>query len=340
LTTFTGVQQVGKARPTPLPISPTPKKNAIFGFVIGLIAGCVLAYLLARFDRRLRTFSSVEPVLQAQVLAALPTVRSPTLRPGGVRAPAPALVEPLRRLNTALQLSHSAPGRSDGPRLMLFISPDPGDGRSTLVANLARVKRDAGERVAVVEADFRRPALGRLMGLPAARGLADVLTGVASPHAAMQVVQANHGAALPQVEYADAGGLATATAVGSNTEGVLAVLQSGGDSPNPPAMLGSEAMAWLLRTLAEEYDAVLIDAPCPLEVSDALPLFPLVEGLVIVARMGHTRIVSAERLLQLVERAVSAPTLGAVINGVSDRDIERHGFYVPSSGGRRRLLTR
>jgi Mrp family chromosome partitioning ATPase len=277
-------------------------------------------------------------VLQTPVLAALPVVRSPTRRPDGTREPAATLVEPLRRLNSALQLTHNVPGRQGGPRLLLFVSPDPGDGRSTVVANLARVQRDAGERVMVIEADFRRPALGRLMGLPAARGLPDVLTGTASPHAALQNVQRSPGEMSPAAAPAFAGGTATATEEG--TEGVLSVLQSGGSIPNPPAMLGSEAMAWLLRTVADEYDWVLIDAPCPLEVSDALSLFPLVDGLVVVARMGHTRIVSAERLVQLVERTVSAPTLGAVVNGVSRRDIERSGFYLTSGSARRGLLSR
>ena len=61
--------------------------------------------------------------------------------------------------------------------MILFLSPDPGDGKSTLVADLALVQRDAGERVVVVEANFRRPVQARLLGLEGARGLAAVLTG-------------------------------------------------------------------------------------------------------------------------------------------------------------------
>ena len=342
LSTFQGVQQVGTAKAAPVAVS--PKRNAIFGFVVGLLAGCILAYLLSRLDRRMRGFSSVEELLQAPILAALPAVRSPTLRPGGVRAPAPGLIEPLRRLHAALRLSHTAPGRPGGPRVLLFISPDPGDGRSTLVANLGRVQRDSGERVCVVEADFRRPALGRLMGLEASRGLADVLAGTAPPHTAMQLVLGESQPPGSEPQYPGDGataGVGTTTAIHSRADGVLSVLLSGGPAPNPPALLGSEAMARLLRTLGDEYDSVLIDVPCPLEFSDALPLLPLVEGVVIVARMGHTRIASAERMVQMLERTLSAPTLGVVVNGVARADIQRYGFYVaPTGPSQRRLIRR
>jgi Mrp family chromosome partitioning ATPase/capsular polysaccharide biosynthesis protein len=331
LATFTGVQQLAPAKVAAAPLS--PKKNAIFGFVIGLIAASVLAYFLARFDRRVRTLSGAEGLFQAPVLAALPAVGSPTIRPRGGRGPAASLVEPLRRLNTALRLSHNVPGRNGGPRTLLFVSPDPGDGRSSVVANLARVQRDSGQRVMVVEADFRRPALGRLMDVPAARGLADVLVGGASPNTAAQTV-ALDGVGGGQVPHRW-GGRGTKTMVEARTGGALSVLLAGGPVPNPPAALGSEMMSWVVRTLAEEYDSVLIDAPSPLEVSDAMSLLPLVDGIVIVARLGHTRIGSAERLMELLERTVSAPTLGTVVNCVPRREIARYGFSVGPGGGRR-----
>jgi Mrp family chromosome partitioning ATPase len=335
LTTYTGVQQIGTAKARPQALSPTPKKDAIFGFLIGLIAASVLAYLLTRFDRRVRTFPGAEALFQTPVLAALPTVRSPTLRPGGKRAPAPALVEPLRRLNTALRLSHATPGRNGGPRALLFLSPDRGDGRSTLIANLARVQRESGQRVMVVEADFRRPTLGRLMDLPATRGLADVLAGTASPHVAAQSVDPTPLDGAPMSAPAAPGDGGAPTVVRAPAEGALSVLLAGAPVPNPPAVLASETMSWLLRSLADEYDQVLIDVPPPLEVSDALPLLPLVDGIVLVARSGHTRIASAERLMQLLERTVSAPTLGVVLNAVAQREMQRYGFSLGPAGASR-----
>jgi Mrp family chromosome partitioning ATPase/capsular polysaccharide biosynthesis protein len=328
LSTFSGVQQVGLAKADPLPISPTPKKNAIFGFVLGLILAAVAAYVLGRFDRRLRRLSDVEAIFHAEILAALPSVKSPVVRKDGRRAPANSLLEPLRRLQTALQMGGSlAPGgRERAARVILFLSPDAGDGRSTLIANLARVQSEAGERVAVVEADFRRPAQARLLDLSGQYGLADVLNGKIAAGAAMQ--SAKSTAESPAAETASsapaAGGVSTL--VESSPIGSLSVLAGGGTVANPPALLAGTAMAELLGTLADEFDYVLIDTPPPTEVSDAMPLLGLADGIVIVARIAHTREVFAQRLAHLLERTASAPVLGAVVNCVPRRDIERYGF--------------
>ena len=85
-------------------------------------------------------------------------------------------------------------------------------------------------------------------------------------------------------------------------------------------------MAELLRSLGADYDHVLLDAPSPLEYSDAMPLLGAVDGIVIVARVGHTHERSADRLRQLLAHTPSAPILGVVANGVSAKDIQRYGM--------------
>src|SRR6202035_55353 len=62
-----GVQQVGTAKASPLPVSPTPKKNAIFGFVLGLVLASIAAYILSRFDRRVRSLDDVEHIFGTQI---------------------------------------------------------------------------------------------------------------------------------------------------------------------------------------------------------------------------------------------------------------------------------
>jgi Mrp family chromosome partitioning ATPase len=100
-------------------------------------------------------------------------------------------------------------------------------------------------------------------------------------------------------------------------------------------------MERLLRSVADEFDYVLIDAPPPLEVSDVMPLLRIVDGLIVVGRIGHTRHISAERLAQLLQRTASAPTLGAVANCVPRKDIERYGFaWAPQEQPRRKLIRR
>jgi Mrp family chromosome partitioning ATPase/capsular polysaccharide biosynthesis protein len=341
LSTFSGVQQVGLAKAQSLPVSPTPKKNAIFGFVLGLILASVAAYVLGRLDRRIRRVADVEAIFHTEILAALPAVKSPVVHKDGERRPAKSLLEPLRRLHTTLQLGNSlepaARGRHGG--VILFLSADAGDGRSTLIANLARVQSAAGERVAVVEADFRRPAQARLLDLTGEHGLADVLSRKIAIGGAMQ------SAKLAPEPAGEAGGEAVpaptagsvSTVLESSPLGSVSVLAGGGTVANPPALLASQAMSELLRTLADEFDYVLLDAPPPTEVSDAMPLLGLADGIVLVARVAHTREVFAQRLVELLSRTASAPVLGAVVNCVPARDIERYGFaYAPLRQRQRR----
>ena len=107
-----------------------------------------------------------------------------------------------------------------------------------------------------------------------------------------------------------------ATAVASRPHGSLSLLAGGAAAANPPALLASDAMEELLRSLAADRDYVLIDAPSPLRGERRMPLLPLVDGIVIVAaRRAHARGVG-RRLVQLLVQASSATVLGVVANGV------------------------
>ncbi|HEX3911275.1 MAG TPA: Wzz/FepE/Etk N-terminal domain-containing protein [Solirubrobacteraceae bacterium] len=333
----TGAQQIKVAKPAnAVLLSPKPRKNAIFGFVIGLVLAAIAAYVLGRLDRRLRSLAGVERNFHSQILAGLPKVKRPVVRREGRPSPSRFLLEPMRRLHTALALggggAHGANGQSaqvqgrHGPgRVLLFTSADAGDGKSTVVADLALVQREAGERVAVLEANFRRPIQGKLLGVDGTRGLAEVLAHGLAADELMQRVSPIPGPGA--VQPAEGGGVATA--VESQTAGSLFVLASGGGVPNPPAALGNGGIRELLHSLAQDFDYVLIDAPSPLDVSDAMPLMSLVDGIVVVARIGHTREMAAQRLQQLLAQPSNAPVLGVVANCVPRRDAVSYGFQTP-----------
>jgi len=328
----TAAQQVKPAKPTAsLLLSPKPRKDAIFGFVVGLVLASIAAYVLSRFDRRLRTLAGVESVFRLPIMAALPKVRRPIVRSEGAPRPSVQLLEPLRRLHTALELAHTT-DRSlhthGAGRVIAFVSADPGDGKSTLVADLAMVQRDAGERTVVVEANFRRPAQAALLGLDATHGLAEALTRRMPVEDAMQrVLPLQHA----PVEAAQQGGESVATAVRSGA-GSLFVLTGGGAIANPPALLAGESASELLESLVADFDYVLVDAPSPLEVSDVMPLLGSVTGIVVVARIGHTQEASAQRLQQLLEAPTTAPVIGVVANFAGRNELKKYGFSSP--GGR------
>ena len=108
--------------------------------------------------------------------------------------------------------------------------------------------------------------------------------------------------------------------------GTLSVLVSGRPVANPPALLASEGMRELLQSASAGYDYVLIDAPPPLLVSDAMPLLHWVDGIVIVMRMDHTSQASAQQLARLLAETSTAPVLGLVAGAVSRTDMKRRGF--------------
>ncbi len=259
------------------------------------------------------------------MLAALPRIKDPIVRvEGGHAAPAAAAVEPLWRTRAALVLGGVVQNGLVGPpRSILFLSPESGDGTSQLVAGLALVRREAGERVAVLDADLRQPTQAQLLGA-GGYGLEEVLDGTASLHEALRTVPA--GPASLGVERPAPGAARVATAVRTQTRGSVSVLASETPATNAPAVIANRAVPELLRTLTDDFDCVLIDAPSPLEVSDAMGLLNAVDGIVLVARAGYTRDLAAERLGQLLARTASAPVLGTVVGDVSGKELARFGI--------------
>jgi Mrp family chromosome partitioning ATPase len=339
-----GVKQIDPAKPgTATLLSPKPRQNAIFGFAIGILLAAVAAYVLNRLDRRLRSLTHIESVFKTTILTALPVVRRPIVKTDGQPVPSRFLREPIRRLQMSLGVASSTAaenGRnSTQPRSILFVSADPGDGKSTVVADLALVERDAGKRVALVEADFRRPVQGKLLDVRRVYGLAEVLDGRLAAEDAMEPVATMQTPTDREAGSAPAG---LATLVESSQTGSISVLLGGGEVANPPALLARPRMSELLRSLVVNYDYVLVDAPVPLQVSDAMPLLNAVDGIVLVARVGHTSEDSARRLVQLLAGTPSAPVLGVVANAVPASEIEKYGFS-PAGGKlrwRRKLIGR
>jgi Mrp family chromosome partitioning ATPase/capsular polysaccharide biosynthesis protein len=303
-------------------LSPHPKSNAIFGFAIGLLLAAIAAYTLGRLDRRLRSLAAVEAVYQTRILTALPAVRRPIVQREGHPAPARSLREALWRLQSTLQVGNAhANGEGGAARVILLISADPGDGKSTAAAALALAEAESGVRVALIEADFRRPVQRGLLKVDGSQGLAEVLAGRLTVEEALQQV------AVSRPDAGVGAGQATGAPVTVlESTGSVAVLTGSTGVDNPPALLARPTMADLPRTLLEEFDCVIIDAPPPLQVSDVMPLLAAVDGILIVARIGHTRETSARRLVQLLQQTQSAPLLGVVANAVSQREIEKYGL--------------
>jgi capsular exopolysaccharide synthesis family protein len=186
----------------------------------------------------------------------------------------------------------------DNPtRVVVVTSPLPGDGKSTVAANLAAALAAAGSSVVLIDGDLRRPVVAESFGLVEGVGLTDVLVG-----------QVNMEDALQEV----------------NGMSRMRVLSAGRIPPNPSELLGSESMARLLAKLAESH-TVVIDAPPLLPITDAAVLTAVADGALIVISSRRTLDTQLRDSIRLIEK-VQGKTLGVVFNRVTKRD-STAGYY-------------
>jgi succinoglycan biosynthesis transport protein ExoP len=273
------VSTVRTATVPTVPASPKIKTNLALGLVLGLLAGFGIAVLREVLDTKVRTEADVHKVTDTSVIAGILYDADAPQHPLIVQSnPHSHRSEAFRRLRTNLQFLDI----TDQPKTIVVTSSLPGEGKSTTAINLAITLADAGTRVALVDADLRRPSIAEYMGLEGHVGLTTVLIGKAS---VQDVVQP----------------------WGS---GYLHVLPSGQVPPNPSELLGSRAMANLLEQLTQLFDIVLIDTPPLLPVTDAAILAKMTGGALVV--------VGAEKLnrQQLGEAMGSLETVGARVLGV------------------------
>lgn len=316
------LRQVEPAVASATPISPKPKQNALFAFAISLALGILAAYALARFDRRIKDPSILERTYGVPVLADIPRTSKRELESGGVSIPEP-MTEGFRRLRANVELV--AP---EGGRTLIVTSAVPGEGKSTIVRNLALAYHEAGNSVVVVEADLREPSLARMMGVAAEPGLTDVIEHHEPLDLTIQsVVEWPEQGSITQNGNGNGNGLIPSRA--RPVAGCLDVLVRGQKPRNLPAIFAQGAIDEVVRTLACRYDIVLIDSPPLGAVSDATSLLSSVDGVLLVTRLGVTTEDAAKRLAAVTERASEARILGVVVNAVKERPMADYYAYAP-----------
>jgi succinoglycan biosynthesis transport protein ExoP len=279
------------------PVSPRTRLNLVVGLLGGLLLGLGAALVRDVTDTRVRSAEDLASVTPLPLLAALDT--RPT--EGGRRdlvvtsGPRTSRAEAFRTLRTSVQFL-----RRPGSSLSLLVtSARPAEGKSTVAANLALVLAEGGTRVALVDADLRRPSVADTFDLEGAAGLTSVLIG--------------------QVELGD-----VLQDWGSSG---LHVLTSGPLPPNPSELLASPAMAAVLAQLEATHDVVLIDAPPLLPVTDAAVLSQVVSGTLVVVKAGATRRAVLREALTVLER-VEARVVGVVLSHVRRGGQDVYGYEV------------
>lgn len=288
------------------PFEPTPWRDALLAAGLGAFLGVTLVLAYDWVNNRVTTPDEVVGLTDGlPILASLPVHGDQRRRRRRLPAIEQQLVavgsradEAYRTLATSIRFS--AVGRTTST--LAVTSAVPGEGKTTVVANLGRALAASGARVVIVSADLRRPRIGSVFDIDeTTTGLTSVLLGEVTLAEALRPLDVGAGLRM-------------------------ALLPSGPLPGNAPAILGSEAFAKILTRIEEAAaDVILVDTAPVLSVSDSLVVAQQVEGVVVTAVPDLTKksnLVEAVRRL----RAVEAEIVGVVMNGVTDKTGNYYGY--------------
>ena len=279
------------------PIKPQKSRIMAMALVLSLMLGVGLALLLDFLDTRLRSADEIGAILQLPVLGTVPSMSNKegfTAHGQKVNLePTSPIAEAYRTIRTAVYF-----GVPEGQaKTVLVTSPAPGDGKSTLVSNLAITMAQAGQRTLILDCDFRKPVQHTILELDQEPGLSSVLAGQADLE---EVIQRTC------VEGMD-------------------ILTCGPIPPNPSEMLGSGAFARAIEQLSQRYDRLVIDSPPVMAVTDARILGALCDVTLLVLRAAKSTRKAGQQARDGL-MSVGAHILGAVVNDVQ-RSKGRYGYY-------------
>lgn len=277
--------------PATAPTTPASPNTNLFlaaGILIGLVVGIGSALLRAAADTTIRGETELRRITDASVLGGIAFDADATKKPllTQVASQSPR-AESFRQIRTNLQFAHV----SHHSKSVVVTSSLPGEGKSTTAVNMAIALAQAGQRVALVDADLRRPMVGEYLGLDGNAGLTTVLVGNGRLEDLMQPWGRDE----------------------------LFVLTSGQIPPNPSELLGSAPMKEIIAELEQGFDAVVIDAPPLLPVTDAAVLAQRVGGVVLVVGSRLVKSTDLQKSFSALDM-VDADVLGVVLNRVPPKD--------------------
>ncbi len=265
------------------------------GLFLGLCLGTTMAIAAEVLDATFISAADIETATGATVIAHVPrfvtkksaatTKSNSAISPAVVsfHAPRSAEAEIYRVARTSLLISN----RKEAVRTMMMTSPQPGDGKSTTISNLAVSFARTGKKVLLIDADLRRPTISKLFCIEGAPGLADIL-----------IDNRPLTESFVQTELTN-----------------LYIMPHGKPTSEPAELLESRRFAILLEEAKKHFDFILIDAPPLLAVADPAIIAPMVDAVILTIRVsknGRRPVEHAVKILSDIEIAPSA----VVVNGV------------------------
>ena len=320
------LEEVKIVKPAILPESPVnPPKvgtNTILGTMLGLILGVVFAFLIETFDTSIGAIEEVEDFLGVHVMGVIPFVSveeiktllsdEPSIdledddkirryaRLAAHFVPSSTLSESYKALRTSLNFLCT----ENNLKSVLFTSSSPGEGKTSIVVNVAITMAQIGQKVLLIDGDLRRPVVSKLFGLEQTPGLTDVILGNHEWH---NVVRTITDLMMGRLSIEDI----------MRTPGMdnLHIMTSGTYSPNPAEIINSRSIGDFLNSAREEYDIILVDAPPVLAATDAALWSSRVDATVMVYQVGKVARGALKRSKTSLEN-IKAHVVGVVLNGL------------------------
>jgi polysaccharide biosynthesis transport protein len=289
------------------PTRPAKTRNLALACLVGLVGGIGLAFLREYLDNTVKTPDDVETLARLPSLAVVPQFadsngngkrrgallkvssngREKRIELVAQHLPKSPTSEAFRALRTSILLSQA----DHPPQVILVSSALPREGKTTAAANLAVTLAQLGDRTVLVDADLRKPGIGRLLNLGSGKyaGLSSYLAGVSS----LDLVSVPHPA-IPN----------------------LVVIPTGPLPPNPADLLSSHKLADAIAELRTKFKFVVLDSPPIMAATDAVILSVQADGVLLVVRSGTTPKAAFVRTRDLL-RSVKCRVLGVVLNAVN-----------------------
>ena len=282
------VSVVQKAETPLVPSSPKLWLNIALGFFVGMAGGIGTAIIIENLDTTLYSAEQIESLSYAAVLGRIPLSRNTDITSYG---------------NTPFEeafghLSHKLLSLSQEKQLhsLLITSSEPGEGKSTIISNLAISLALTGKRVVLVDSNLRVPGLHNRFDVKNENGLADII------YENMPLKDVIQPGELPN----------------------LSLITSGTAIENPAKLLNSPRMKDLIDTLSKQYDLVLVDSPSLLPIADAAIVAQLVDEVLIVVRRGKTTRPALKLAFEQIAD-IKTKVLGLVIN--ADNHVFQYNHY-------------
>src|SRR5713101_7659634 len=255
------------------PSRPAKTRNIALSFLVGLVGGIGLALLREYMDNTVKSPDDIESLARLPSLAVVPAFTEPNGDRSRVKLlkgastnghntrielvaqhlPKSQVSEAFRALRTALLLSQA----DHPPQVILVTSALPREGKTTAAANLAVTLAQLGDRTLLIDADLRKPGIGRLLNLGSGTyaGLSSYLAGVSS----LDLVTIQHPA-IPN----------------------LSAIPTGPLPPNPADLLSSHKLADAIAELRTKFKFIVIDSPPIMAATDAVILSVKADGVLLV----------------------------------------------------------